>query len=241
MRLTIALIALASSSSFARADCAVQSVAARPHLVELYTSEGCSSCPPADAWLRNLPHDGNVAALAFHVDYWDSLGWRDRFSSPDYSARQQMQARRDGAKGVYTPQVVLDGRPWPDWYRHAAPATSAPANASMSLQAVLGPKLRAQVTTAFDRASAAAGYWNFVALVEDGLASEVRAGENRGVRLRHDHVVRAFAGPLALRADAELDVPADVDLARARLVAFAQNEHDGAVGQVVSLPLAACR
>ena len=84
-------------------------------------------------------------------------------------------------------------------------------------------------------------YRNYIALVEDELATQVQAGENRGLQLKHDHVVRAFAGPLPLaQAQTDLAVPADVDLAHAALVAFAQDPRDGKVGQVVVLPLAQC-
>jgi hypothetical protein len=82
----------------------------RPAVVELFTSEGCSSCPPAEALLGELVQRGGVLALSFHVDYWDSLGWRDRFALGDAVRRQEQYARSLGRSGVYTPQVVLDGR-----------------------------------------------------------------------------------------------------------------------------------
>lgn len=81
----------------------------RPAVVELYTSQGCSSCPPADALLGELARRPDVLALAFHVDYWDDLGWRDRFELPVATQRQQQYARQLGSASVYTPQMVVDG------------------------------------------------------------------------------------------------------------------------------------
>jgi len=205
-------------------------------LVELYTSEGCSSCPPADTWLRGIAPGSNLVALAFHVDYWDALGWRDRFADPRYTARQQQQAARDGGSTTFTPQVVLDGRNWIGWYRSSPASAGAAASATMRVDATPGTVLRVRIATSFDAPAEAAGFRNYLALSEDGLGSDVRAGENRGAHLRHDHVVRAFAGPLPLVAETDVTLPPDLDRAQARLVAFTQRS-DGAVGQVLACAL----
>lgn len=233
MRISLLVLALLLVCvEAAHADCSAQS--RRPRLVELYTSEGCSSCPPADAWLRGLTADGGSAVLAFHVDYWDSLGWKDRFADARFTSRQQQQAARDGGSSVYTPQVVLDGRSWSGWYRGDASLDPVAAAAAMQVTITPGAGLHVRVATKFDNAADRSGFANYLALTEDGLATAVRAGENRGARLLHDHVVRALAGPLPLaEADADIAVPADVDLSRARVVAFAQRASDGAVAQVV--------
>jgi hypothetical protein len=226
----VSMLLLASAS--ARADCSADAAQPRPRLVELYTSEGCSSCPPADAWLRRAAPP-RIAALEFHVDYWDALGWRDRFAQPRFTARQQAQAARDGGGAIYTPQVVLDGRSWMGWYRDALPDPVA-AQASMKVALTAGNPLRVHVETQLAGTAGAGTFRNYVALVQDGLSSQVRAGENRGELLRHDHVVRVLAGPLPLAsADAALALPGDVDPARARVIAFAQRSEDGAVAQVV--------
>ena len=89
---------------------AVTNAQPRPVVVELFTSQGCSSCPPADAYLGKLSARSDVLALSFHVDYWDDLGWRDRFALPQSAARQGIYARNLGRSSVYTPQLVVDGR-----------------------------------------------------------------------------------------------------------------------------------
>ena len=248
----VSLSLLLAAASGAHAQCAAERTAPRPHLIELYTSEGCSSCPPADDWVRSLPADSGVIALAYHVDYWDYLGWRDRFADPRYSQRQLAQAGRDGGSGVYTPQIVLDGHAWSAWYRAGArsvlvnplggDAAGMRLSVSADKPALPGTPLRLRIDTAVANPADATGYRNYGALSEDGLSSQVRAGENRGALLRHDHVVRAFAGPLPLTgAEAEIALPSDLDVAHASLVAFAQRATDGAIAQAVALPLAQCR
>jgi hypothetical protein len=231
--LAVASIGIASS---AWADCVAPVGAMRPRLVELYTSEGCSSCPPADEWLRSLPPQA-AAALEFHVDYWDALGWRDRFADTRHTARQQQQAVRDGGTGIYTPQVVLDGRGWSGWYRGSAVPAAPVGSAAMHVSVTRGPTLHVRVDTTIDGAAGGAVFRNFVAVTEDGLSTQVRAGENRGVLLRHDHVVRAFAGPLPLSGEVDIKVPEDFDAAHAAVIAFAQRESDGTIAQVLSCKL----
>lgn len=228
----------------AHADCTADSAATRPHLVELYSSEGCSSCPPAENWLRTL-HDGaEVVALEFHVDYWNDLGWPDRFADARFTARQHVQARHDGSSSVFTPQLVLDGRNWNGWYRGGRLAPSEPAALALHVAAddVQSQTLHVSVVAAAPTLGAFDGYQTYVAIVEDGLGTQVRAGENRGALLRHDHVVRAFAGPLALaRTEVRLTLPASLVHDRASIVAFAQSADTGRIAQVVTLPLAQCR
>ncbi len=110
----------------------------RPVLVELFTSQGCSSCPPADALLGELAKRPGVLALAWHVDYWDGLGWKDKFSSPDATHRQYDYARRLGLDSVYTPQLVIDGS------AEAVGSNAAAAEAAIKTAAakpVEGPRL----------------------------------------------------------------------------------------------------
>jgi hypothetical protein len=170
------------------AQCRAASGPAPATVVELYTSEGCSSCPPADRWLNTLGHGAGVVALAFHVDYWDGLGWKDPFADPLHTQRQQAMLRSAGARFAYTPQVVVNGRDWRGW--PALPARqAAPAPARLLLQRE-GRQASVQVTPGTAGLPPQfAGYW---AVVTDGEVSQVRAGENAGTELHHDHVVRRY-------------------------------------------------
>lgn len=156
-----------------------------PAIVELYTSEGCSSCPPADRWLSSFKGRADVLALAFHVNYWDRLGWPDRFASTATTERQHLLQRASGAPYVYTPQVILNGRDLRDW--RGTPVTRPrPSPVSLTL-AREGGTVRA--TVAGPASQRLAGYW---AVLEDGHVSRVRAGENAGETLAHDHVVTLY-------------------------------------------------
>jgi hypothetical protein len=198
--LAVALVGscLATTSWAADATCRATSTTPAPTVIELYTSEGCSSCPPADRWLSRLKGRADVVPLAFHVTYWDRLGWPDRFASPDYTARQHGAANRAGRAQVYTPQVMAAGRDWPSWHdwklstplpssRTAAPQMS-PAQTSppqVTLQRD-GDKVTAQVAATPSQGQLS-GYF---VVVEDNHSSQVKSGENAGETLRHDHVVR---------------------------------------------------
>ena len=190
-----ALAAWASPSGAVDASCQARSAASVTPVVELYTSEGCNSCPPADKWLSRLKSDAGTVALAFHVDYWDRLGWKDRFASPAYTQRQAQQQASNGARFSYTPQVVVDGADRKDWFDLSAPPTS-PAQPAASVALTLsrdGEKFSATVQPAAGAQRSAptrlAAYW---AVTEQGHVSAVKAGENQGVTLKHDFVVREY-------------------------------------------------
>ena len=175
---------------------------AGPVVIELFTSQGCSSCPPADRYLASL-RPGDVVAgrpvipLAFHVDYWNDLGWTDPFSSEAWSERQQGYGHR-----VYTPQIVVAGGD------HAIGSRTqdverliGSAAATRELAARLERTADALVITA----TAPVGARVLAAIVEDGRVTAVRAGENDGRELRDDHVVRALVPVEDGRAEVALD------------------------------------
>lgn len=185
-----ALLAFTAAGAHAQASnaatCRASSGPTVPNVVELYTSEGCSSCPPADRWLSTLKGRADVLALGLHVSYWDRLGWPDRFANAEATARQHTLARAAGRAQVYTPQVIVDGEDWRDWPRlppAAAPAGPVPA---VHLQRQDG-QVVLEVAPLQGGPARLAGYW---AVLEDGHHSAVQRGENAGETLRHDHVVR---------------------------------------------------
>lgn len=172
----------------AASACNAQSGATVPMVVELYTSEGCSSCPPADRWLTGLKGRPDVVALAFHVDYWDSLGWKDRFAQPQFTQRQNATQRTSGARFAYTPQVILDSRDAPNWSSLGASTLRAKAPATVGL--TLAHDATGLALTVAPAAGAPGKLSGYVAVVDDGLQTHVGAGENRGETLRQDGVVR---------------------------------------------------
>lgn len=180
----LSITSLAASTAATAADAAACQARPVANVVELYTSEGCSSCPPADRWASTLKGREGVLTLAFHVDYWDRLGWPDRFASKEATRRQYQLAQAAGRSGVYTPQVVVNGDDWRRW--PALPGTARLAAPQLQLER-RGDQVVAKLAAGAPRALA--GYW---AVLEDNHVTRVRAGENAGETLRHDHVVRLY-------------------------------------------------
>ena len=190
MKPYLLLLALATSTALAQTcpSTTAQSGATVPRVVELYTSEGCSSCPPADRWLSSLKGEPGVIAAAYHVDYWNGLGWPDRFSSPAYTEKQKQGVGVNGSRYAYTPQIVVNGR---DWRGSALPAASAEAaRVRLTWSRSAGGELRLSAESIAGAPSRIQLWW---ARVEDGHQSRVKAGENRGATLGHDSVVRDYA------------------------------------------------
>ncbi|MDX2151767.1 MAG: DUF1223 domain-containing protein [Bryobacteraceae bacterium] len=193
----------------------------RPVLVELFTSQGCSSCPPADRLLERLDREQPVAGadilvLSEHVDYWNHIGWTDPFSSPLYSERQQRYARQFRLDSVYTPQMVVDGITQfvgSDQNRAEAAIRSAAEAPKKSVTAVLhGSRLSVKV----DGREAGEKVW--VAAARESGSSDVVRGENRGRRLVHVAVAERLM---------EVGGGGEVELGRSRwdgyqLLVFAQ-------------------
>ncbi|HSC00598.1 MAG TPA: DUF1223 domain-containing protein, partial [Burkholderiaceae bacterium] len=164
--------------------CGAESGTSVPTVVELYTSEGCNSCPPADRWLSTLKDKPGVLAAAFHVDYWDRLGWKDRFASPRYSERQAQLQAAAGERFSYTPQVRVNGADWRRWPKLPATATATVSTVRVTLRRE-GEQVRVDVQPQAGATTALSMWW---AALEDGHASDVHGAENSGVRLHHDHV-----------------------------------------------------
>jgi hypothetical protein len=179
----------AGAAAAATPACKAESPATLTPVIELYTSEGCSSCPPADRWLstlKPLAASGKAVVQAFHVGYWDYIGWVDRFAVPAHTQRQREIAAHNRQSNIYTPQLVRNGQDWRDYSR--AVTAAGPARASIALQKNADDAFEALVTPA-EGVAAWAAYWT---VTEHGHSSKVKAGENAGEFLQHDFVVRQY-------------------------------------------------
>jgi hypothetical protein len=159
---------------------------AQVSLLELYTSEGCSSCPPAEAWLSTLSQNAQlwraVVPVAFHVDYWDHLGWKDGFSSREFTQRQRLYATSWGSDSVYTPAFVLNGLEWRGWGQ-ALPASVNPQAGKLVVQ-VTGSHLK----ISYSPMRSGGPYAAAIAPLKMNATSHVTAGENDGRTLAHQFI-----------------------------------------------------
>jgi hypothetical protein len=213
--------AFPASASYASHACEVNSGPRTAALVELYTSEGCSSCPPADSQLRalrgQLPAGAVVVPVGLHVTYWDGLGWRDPFAQTAFDARQRALLDQRQARVAYTPQFFVNGDELRDW-RGTLGATirrvnARPAAATISLKATPittpGADLRLDVRTGLAEPHPGAAL--YVAITESGLTSQVARGENGGATLHHGETARLWLGPVAF-AQGQATLQRDVAL-----------------------------
>ena len=208
-------------------------------VLELFTSQGCSSCPSADRLLTETLADAaksrkNIIGLSFHVDYWDRLGWKDPFSSHAFTQRQYQYSEHFNQHGVYTPQEVVNGGKEfvgsnRDKQANALKtALTTPATAGVRLTAGMpnGGRLAVTYQLEGDLANAVIN----VALVSKTTETSVQRGENAGRKLTHDNVVRAFQTvPATARGTVSLTVPADFDLRNGAVVAYVQAQQTLAV------------
>lgn len=275
-RLTIIACALLATGSAMATTCtnptvAVQSGTTSVAVAELYTSEGCDSCPPADKWFSTLSHrNGGAIPLAFHVDYWDSLGWKDRFAKPAYTLRQRIAAFHAGGKAVVTPQLVVSGKTinfgsnedrrgsiTSRFYSRVREVAALPPKASLKLTAIATMATMATETGTIDASlsvtlagtgtSPDAAAW--LAITENNLRSYIKAGENAGVTVDHDHVVRELIGPLKIPRSTDGNAPIAQNIAQSialpkdwkrqdlSLVAFVQDQRTGEVYQALASPI----
>jgi hypothetical protein len=252
--LGLSAIILAGSARAADPACSAYTGPHTTALVELYTSEGCDTCPPADHWLSSLFSQGfrsdQVVPLSLHVDYWDYIGWKDPYGRAEFSTRQRKLAAMRRPVIVYTPQVLLQGQDFRRWASddfadEVARINSRAARARIALTIrAVEPKaiqadLSAMLFDAAERKNAAV----FLAAYENRLASEVKAGENRGRRLEHDFVVREWIGPIAFGENLKLEqsralpLLAGTDPKNLGVAAFVQNRGTGEVLQALMLPV----
>jgi hypothetical protein len=247
--LTALAAVTASMAAPSAAQCIKQSPAHAVAVLELYTSEGCDSCPPADRWLSRIAREGpgadSVVPLAFHVDYWDRLGWKDRFASARFSERQHALARQAGSRAVYTPGVFFNFQEFRGWgsgrFNDALRAVNGkPARADIRLELDTPRPAQLAIKADFELKTPNKGQ-AFVALYENKLSTDVKAGENRGVTLRHDYVVREWIGPIEVSGAAALRrtlaLQSDWKTADLGVAAFVQDAAGREVLQATALPL----
>jgi hypothetical protein len=238
-------------------ECAAKSGERRVALLELYTSEGCNSCPPADEWVSKLPSKGltsdRIVPLAFHVDYWNYLGWRDAFSQTKFTERQRQTAQINHGGFIYTPQLILNGKDYRRGFlwdntsgnikeiNQQKPLADISLTLSMPAAGQLQVSGGIVVSGGFERQNAQV----YLALYENNLSNDVRAGENNGRTLHHDFVVRELVGPMTIDAQGNAQFQQTFNLIRgwklqdSGVVAFVQNSRSGDVLQ--TLALAACK
>lgn len=246
--LSLAALVLLCAAVFLRPERSkAGSAAHQTVLVELFTSEGCSSCPPADALLGHLRQDFaregiDVVPLGFHVDYWNSLGWKDRFSSAEFSRRQEQYAHSLGTDGPYTPEMVVNGETEFVGSNAAlaretiAGIAGRPAVAQIEIARVEGKLVVRVKSTAAEKANV------LLAVTEDNLATKVGAGENNGRELRHAAVVRELRslGTMnggILKEEVPLNISSDWKRNDLHAVVFVQQGEAGKVLGVASVPL----
>lgn len=246
------LLLTVAGQSAAGEVCAVRSGATTTPLVELYTSEGCSSCPPADRWMSKQVKDASAGGaqtnwLAFHVDYWDEIGWPDRFASHSYTQRQRARVMlAEGKDAIFTPQVMVGSNVQAPWrssgrFDDSLQQARQPAAVALALQAQpQGKSWDVHIGAARTEGATAVPAEVWLAQYIDGQVSQVRAGENRGVTLHHDRVVRKLWGPWKLSGKSLSEsVAVNAEAAIWGLTAFVQDAR-GQTLQSLSLPAATC-
>lgn len=170
----------------------------RVQLIELFSSESCSSCPPADAWISNFKNDRDLwsefVPVVFHVDYWNDLGWQDELSTPEMTKRQRSVVATWPAntQSVYTPSVVVSGTEWRDWSSRAKPKSE---QGTFPRLTILEEGLD-QYSVVVENAPSQENYTVRLALLGIGIDSNVTSGENRGRKLSHNFVVLDWEGKL---------------------------------------------
>jgi hypothetical protein len=253
MRWHLFLLGIFVSGPLLAGQCKARSPENTVALVELYTSEGCDSCPPADRWLSSLGPRGygadRVVPIALHVDYWDYIGWKDPYAQARFSSRQRKLAQLTRSAIVYTPQVLLQGHDFRGWagggFDEAVKRINArPARAAIELtldtrgRGAFQVDASAELKDASQRAEAAL----YLATYEGKLSSRVQAGENRGKTLPHDFVVFEWVGPLEFKAGLRVSERVALPLlpsanpAHSGVIAFVQNRANSEVLQALLLP-----
>lgn len=241
------LVALTGADpAYGVAGCVAQSGPNTAALVELYTSEGCSSCPPADHQLsqlrQTLDRTAVVVPLALHVDYWDYIGWNDPYAQEVFAKRQSWLVSTNRHSVVYTPHFFVSGAELrigsgnlSDQVRRL---NAKPAGASIRIEARPAPNDSLTLTADATARNSGDRAELYLAVAENGLSSKVTRGENGGVTLTHDHVVRVWIGPIPLtggeaQVRREITLPTSWNRAQLEVIGFVEDRNSGTVLQAV--------
>jgi hypothetical protein len=218
----LALLALSFSPCAEATPLQFQSASQQTALLELYTSEGCSSCPPAEKWLSRWVDSPQLwrdfVPLAFHVDYWDSLGWRDPWGAEQFSHRQRDYGRWWQRRTIYTPGFAWNGREWRGWNTMKLPQTTITNAGIITVTSTDTNNWKVHFRPS---SVAQTNYEAHVVWMVSGVKTQVEAGENEGRTLKHDFVVLTLTNaPLAKRdggVGCELHLPAPNNAKSGRL------------------------
>jgi hypothetical protein len=252
---TLALVGLGSTPALGQqGTCNWVSPAERVIVAELYTSQGCSSCPPADRWLSSQlstpERSKNILALSFHVDYWNYIGWEDPYSKKQFTERQYAHKRAGNVSQIYTPQYVFSNREMRRWGQAglvpqqlaAMQQDKAPVGLQVSLERRQANRVEIEVKTEWldERYS---GGRVFLAFYEDNLSQQVKAGENRGELLKHDRVVRHLSEVKKVSPTSKVQVfnhtlPSDWNQNNVGLGVIVENNESNTVLQALNVPKA---
>ena len=177
-------------------------------LVELFTSEGCSSCPPAEKWMNSLKDDPRLwnqfVPVAFHVDYWDYIGWKDPYATSDYGVRQRIYKQQGNLSTVYTPGMILDGKEWRKWHykRRVPPIGDKVGKLDVMVKGD-------DIDATFHPVAGQSSDWELnIAILGFQLRSKVNAGENAGRRLDQEFVVLAHEKKISSNGKWQMKLPA---------------------------------
>lgn len=248
MNKLIILSCLLALPAFAAEKLTVVSSPQQTAVVELYTSEGCSSCPPADQWFEALidvpKEELDVLALAFHVDYWDYIGWKDRFGSPKHTSRQRQLGANNNQGSIYTPEFFVDGAE-ARGTRNVIEKIRISNNKTAVLQLKLsvskeGETLRLELQTASEDTLPEILHSRFL-VYESQLSSDVTRGENSGETLSHQQVVRYMSPALRLEDNSrhEINIDPDWQLANIGIAAMITSPGNETYLQAVHTPITA--
>lgn len=190
--LLVPLLGLSPQLASSAEELVLQSGKQKNTLIELYTSQGCSSCPPAEHWLGELQKHSDLwerlIPVAFHVDYWDYLGWKDELAAPAFSKRQRQYAREKGLSTVYTPGFIVNGKEWRRWFGLRKIPESDEVTGQLT--AIISGST---ITASYSPASSSARTLHLnIAIIGIGITADIKRGENRGKVLPQDFSVLAF-------------------------------------------------